>query len=105
MQSKVTSLEQSLALAEFTVNLMEDKRGKDEELAQLKRKFETEIETYKQLLGIFYNNLYIIYYSERTLFHFVKKRFNEVKYKLKLNWRKSGKKKALLVNNWKKQSI
>jgi hypothetical protein len=48
----VTTLEQSLALAEFTVHLMEDKRGKDEELTQLKAKFETELETYKQLLGI-----------------------------------------------------
>ena len=35
---------------------MEDKRGKDEELAQLQRKFEAELETYKQLLGILLKN-------------------------------------------------
>jgi hypothetical protein len=53
MQSRVSSLEQSLALAQFTVNLMEDKRGKDDEFSQLKHKFVTELEIYKQLLGIF----------------------------------------------------
>ncbi len=31
---------------------MEDKRGKDDEFAELKRKFETELDTYKQLLGM-----------------------------------------------------
>ena len=51
LQNKVASLEQSLSLAQFTVSLMEDKRGKDEELAQLKAQLKLAERQQRELMG------------------------------------------------------